>query len=182
MNKLETITNFLEERREIKNDFYTFREEEIYYPNRGVGGWTHTLNCLISPKEGIYSAPELQEFMLSFIPPTLIPEHIKNFSLYDNKLELGVLNFYELIGGEEKVISTLTDEYILQKLGFDIEKPRVETRNHNYNRRIWLSFYPRRIIMEEMLLGYEFLRHEISLENLEIYKKRLLRPTIFGPQ
>lgn len=43
-------------------------EERNYIPERN-GFWSQTIDFVVAPKKGLYTAKELQQFMMDLIPP-----------------------------------------------------------------------------------------------------------------
>jgi len=184
MSKLSIIRKSLEEDPEV---VIAKVFERNYLPGR-IGYWSHTMDFWVAPKNGLYTAGELQEFMLSLVPKGLGPTLIDNFSQHGEKsvLDFGKLYFDEQIG-EEKVTRTctLTDKELLNVSGFVDGKTTIE-ETQPYVRRIWVKPFPdeafvryaleeRRRVMEGERGGDISLEHYVHPEVLKRHQSIVLQ-------
>ena len=95
MSKLSTIKETLQHNPDIT---VLIHASEPFIRNDPL--WIQTYDFLVAPKKGLYSAAELQEFMLSLVPG-LEPDSKDDFKQYvnsDRTLRFGALCFAETIG------------------------------------------------------------------------------------
>ena len=153
MSKLTIIRQSLETNPEI---LIAKVFEENYLPER-KGHLSHTIDFWVAPKNGLYTAVELQAFMMCLIPEELEPTYKDNFLHlhHDRKSDLifGKLYFDENIG-QEKVtrICTLTDEELLNTSKF-INGQRIIEESQPYQRRIGVRPFPSEAFVEDILRG-----------------------------
>ena len=162
--------------------------ENNYLPGRN-GYWSHTMDFWVAPKNGLYTAEELQEFMMGLVPEGLEPTSKDDFRKYDKKsdLSLGKLYFDEDIG-QEKVtrICTLTDEDLLNVSGF-VDGQRTIEESRPYQRRTWVRPFPNEALVEDLLEGKLGSKYSIRPEELKRYQSGVLQrlleesktPTLF---
>lgn len=127
--------------------------QENFLPYGGF--FSHFVYLYIAPKNGIYTAEKLQEFMLS-LAPELRPVVVNNFIDYDDEIELGRLFVDENIGTEHihrEII--LTDKSMFSSKGFVNGKASIK-ETKQISRRIIVEIFPSR------LLAKKALRHGIS--------------------
>ncbi len=112
------------------------------------GYWSHTLDIIVYPKQGLYTAAELQILMESLIPDGLVTSAMDRFREGDTELEFGKLYFDENIGQiVTKKELTLTDEALFSTEGFTEGKMTV-TQTENLQRRTWVRLYPDHTVAE----------------------------------
>lgn len=115
-----------------------------YLPERH-GYFSHTVDYLVAPKNGLYEADELQTFMMGLIP-SLEPSMKEDFEQSSDILRFGRLFFDEVIGRERRTIKrilTLTDEELYNVAGFVDGKRTIDTHVvEEYRRRILVRPFP----------------------------------------
>lgn len=131
-------------------------EEKIHLPERD-GFWSHTVDFWVAPKKGLYTADELQNFMIKLIPD-LEPSSKDDFREDPYRITFGKLYFDEKIGEERvttKRVITLTDEKLFDLAGgFPDGKKTIETNEvFDYKRRIWVRLYPNEKFARDVLDG-----------------------------
>lgn len=131
-------------------------EEKIYLPERN-GAWSHTVAFWVAPKRGLYTADELQNFMMKLIP-NLEPSSKDDFKEDPYKITFGRLYFDEKIGEERvttKRVITLTDKHLFDvACGFPGGKKTIETDEvFDYRRRVWVRLYPNERFARDVLDG-----------------------------
>lgn len=150
--------------------------ENNYLPRRN-GYWSHTMDFCVAPKNGLYTAEELQEFMMSLVPKGLQPTCRDDFRQYDENsdLSLGKLYFDEDIG-QEKVtrICTLTDEELLNVSGF-VNGQRTIEESRPYQRRTWVSPFPSKALVYDLLEGKLSSEYSVRPEELRRYQPRFFQ-------
>ena len=113
-----------------------------YIPERS-GFWSETIDFVVAPKKGLYTAEELQQFMMGLIPSDVELTSKDAFRDWGgDEIELGKLYFDEVIG--EELIRrdiTLTDEEVLSTLGF-VDGKTVLDKKAKLQRRTWVRVYP----------------------------------------
>jgi len=126
MNKLRTVREYLKTNPDviIVKDFESnFLEKNSYCCKYG----DYNVDLYVAPKNGLYTAEELQEFMMGLIPDGLMPTHKRDFSLKrpditsTRYLQHGYLYFDEEIGKERKIVQRdqiITHEDLMNSEGF----------------------------------------------------------------
>jgi hypothetical protein len=178
MNKLETIEDFFNDRKDI----YICKDEEIYFPERGSGGWINVVKYWVAPKKGIYDAPELQKFMMTLIPPDLEPTEIMDFPKSfpednDDGINLadmyyGRLIFDEWIGCEKVIrLCTMTDDRLANFLKFHDGKKTIE-ETKNFERRIIIQPFPSYDVMDDAKEKNPSLEFRLTREEMDHYRNK----------
>jgi hypothetical protein len=150
MSKLSIVRQALETNPEV---IIVSSEEINYLPDRN-GFFCHTMDYWVAPKNGLYTAEELQAFMMRLVP-NLEPTCKDDFLQYEKSgnLELGKLYFDEDVG-QEKVtrVCTLTDEQLLNVSGF-VKGQRTIEETRSYERRTWVRPFPNEAFARDVLDG-----------------------------
>lgn len=150
--------------------------EKNYLPGRD-GYWSHTMDFWVVPKNGLYTAKKLQDFMMSLVPEGLEPTSIDDFRQYNKKssLDLGKLYFDEDIG-QEKVtrICTLSDEELLNVSGF-VNGQRTIEEDRPYQRRTWVSLFPNKALVRDLLEGKLNSVYNVQPKELKRYRPGVLQ-------
>lgn len=91
MSKLRTVREWLETNPEV---IIAKVLENNYLPGR-KNCFSHTVDFWVAPKNGLYTAEELQGFMMGLVPDGLQPTHKNDFRQYweDGDLNFGRLYF-----------------------------------------------------------------------------------------
>ncbi len=155
----------------------------------------HYVNYWIAPKNGLYTADELQTFMMGLVPG-LTPTEKEDFIQYDKNsdLKFGRLYFAEKIGEERRItkrIITLTDEmFCVDVIDKDLIKEHMrecfglvdgkrtidEEVTKEYMRGIWVSPFPNeafaRDVLNEKLEGYPY---QVKPGDLRRYQPNLVQ-------
>ena len=141
MSKLSIVRQALETNPEV---IIVDSQERNYLPDRS-GFFCHTMDYWVAPKDGLYTAEELQDFMMSLVPEGLQPTCKDDFRQYDKNsdLEFGKLYFDEKVGEERKItkrILTLTDEELFNVAGFVNGEQTIDNDViQEYTRRTWVK-------------------------------------------
>ena len=151
--------------------------EQNYFPGK-VGWWSHTIDYRVAPKTGLYTADELQAFMLGLVPD-LEPTTKDPFQSYLKQLDFGKLYFDETIGATVQGTLTLTDEEFLgdkdlvDRLGLVDGKTTIDKNvTEEYERRTFVKLYPNEAVARDIInhklnaIGAE---HWIALKDLKSY-------------
>lgn len=128
-------------------------QQDNFLPNGGF--FYHFVYLYIAPKNGIYTAEKLQEFMLS-LAPELRPDVANNFIDYNDEIERGRLFFDENIGTEHihrEII--LTDKSMFSSNGLVNGKASIK-ETKQIVRRVIVEIFP------DCLLAKKALRDGIS--------------------
>ena len=151
MNKLNLVNKHLREISDVEI-VDVIENNSVAYAR--MHSWSQTMDYLVAPKEGLYTADELQDFMLTLIPADLKPTSKDHFRQYSESLEFGKLYFDEKIGEEKQTrILTLTDSDLLNSVemvdggyenvyGFDDKGVKVVETTGDLMRRTWVRVYP----------------------------------------
>ena len=133
MNKLRTVREYLKTNPDviIVKDFESnFLEKNSYCCKYG----DYNVDLYVAPKNGLYTAEELQEFMMGLIPDGLMPTHKRDFSLKrpditsTRYLQHGYLYFDEEIGKEREIVQRdqiITHEDLINSEGFFDGKRKI---------------------------------------------------------
>lgn len=147
MSLLSTIRQTLEEKAIIAH----VGEERP--PLELCRGWPHRVDFYIAPKEGIYSADGLNQFMDSLFPD-IQPDHKSYFMQTKDALIAGALCFDEKIGEEivrvERDVRATDSEFAA---GIESQKGSLHSFNvsiRDYMRRITVRPFPNREIAEHI--------------------------------
>ena len=178
MSKLTIVRQVLETNPEV---VIVNTDERNHLPDRL--GFCHTVDYRIAPKNGLYTADELQEFMVSLVPEGLEPTMKDDFYQHGKGglLNFGKLYFDEKIG-EERItrICTLTDEELLNVSGF-VDGRRTIEETHPYTRRTWVRPFPNERFIRDVLNGeLEFSEYSVTSRVLEDYKPKSTRKSLLG--
>lgn len=149
MSKLKKIRETLEGK---PNVVIVAIEEKTYIPEKD-GYWSQTFDFIVAPKNRLHTVDELQQFIMSLVPPGIEPTCRDNFRGFGDTIDIGVLYFDEGIGKEKirhEII--LTDEEVLSTPGF-IEGKKVSETETELLRRTWIRVYPDPKIAEENYNG-----------------------------
>lgn len=146
MSKLSIIRKTLEEKAIIAH----VEEENI--PLNLCMCWPHRVDFYVAPKEAIYKADALNQFLDSLFPD-IQPDYKTYFKQAKEALFTGALCFDEKIGYsvtriEKDII--ITDEELVKA----VEKEKMHLFNvdaRDYMRRILVLPYPNKEIAEEVL-------------------------------
>lgn len=143
-----------------------------YLPGK-KNGWSHEVELFISPKNGLYSADELQEFLTSLIPNIETNDEVK-FNQGEHILTFGRLYFLEEVGNKTVHADiTLTEEAALTcpdfvdgKISFDL--------NEKLYRSICIRLFPNLKVAKIAITGS--VKSQIQISNTDLKRsKSLLR-------
>jgi len=126
--------------------------EKKYFENYvSTTGWCHTLDFFIAPKKGLYTADELQAFMIGLVPG-LAPTAKDEFRQYKGGgMDFGKLYFDEAVGKEKITrIGAITDEELKHAAGF-VDGQRTIEETLPYQRRIWVRPFPSEAFVKDVL-------------------------------
>ena len=170
--------------RENPNVVLVGTRTENYLPGR-EGYFSHTVDFYAAPKVGIYSADELQKFMMHLLPG-VEPTCKDNFGESGSELRFGKLYFDEKIG-EERItrICTITDRELLGTIeivegqvinGYvpkiDLKTGQVTlTSTQDYTRRTWVRIYPNEQLARDVFEGKIDAEHYIYSTDLRSYQR-----------
>jgi len=140
MSKLRYIVGNLQARDDVKI-------LEHLVPKDPVNNLKEFYNVFleVAPTEGLYTAEELQEFMMGLISPNMKPECQDDFEEFEGTLFFGKLQFAESIGTIEKIrVTTLksSDKELLEKYNFSGTKVVEDTINGDFMRYIHVGVFP----------------------------------------
>lgn len=170
MDKLTTVRDALEANPDI---VIVDVRDYNYIPERD-GYWSHTVDFIVAPKKGIYSADKLQELMITLVP-ALNPTTTDKFRQWDWEMAFGKLYFDEEVGTEEIAINrkiTLTDEKLFSMEGFQNGQRTIEVhKKEPLRRRTWVRLYPN---VEIALLALKGI-HEHNIPPNELRKWKYSR-------
>ena len=148
-------------------------DDQKYFPNAD-GFWSHKVDYIVAPRRGLYTADELQPFMMSLVPDGLAHSSVNHFSQYPKKLIFGTLYFDEKVGEEERIL-TLTDEELFDAdiEGFTDGKITVK---QDLQRRTWVRPYPNEAFARDVIEGrLEYRKYKTDSETLRKYERGLVR-------
>ena len=113
----------------------------------------------VVPKSGLYTAEELQNFMMGLVPKGLEPTSKEDFSINDEdgKLMFGYLYFVEKIGETtitKKGLITLTDEKLIDDPDFFYKKRTFEYTAPTIPipRNIYVNVFPSESFVKDISL------------------------------
>lgn len=140
MSKLRYISKSLYEREDI-------RVLSHLVPKDVLSNTTRAYNVFleIAPRDGLYTAEELQRFMMGLVSPNMKPQHTRNFSVEGGILYMGSLEFHEKIGTIEKhttEVLTSTDNELREYYGFLGQKVFERKDKGNFWRHTTLNIFP----------------------------------------
>jgi len=170
MSKLEIVRKALE-----TNPLVVIVNTETinYLPDR-QGYFCHTVDYWVAPKNGLYTADELQAFMVGLVPD-LTPTQKDNFrqDTKDSDLSFGKLYFDEKVGEERRItkrILTLNDNELFGADGFIDGKQTIDEEViEDYTRRVWVCPFPSerfvRDVLDEKLKNSEYRVSPSDLRN-----------------
>jgi len=161
-------------------------EEHNYLPHR-KGYFNHTIDFYVAPAEGLYTAHELQEFMMNLVPE-LETTSVDVFWDYDESISFGKLYFDESIGLEKIVTHTeakITDPELANSEGFtDGYRKTYEDVTQDLRRRTWVRVYPNQKYIHDLLVGrLEFGEYRTDKNVLKEYQPKIekkYQPNILG--
>jgi len=176
MSKLTLIRHTLEKN---PNVTIVHVDEKNYLPERYMR-FSHTVDFWIAPKTGLYTADELQDFMMELVPEGLKPTTVNNFRQYNGDLSFGRLYFDEKIGEERtitKKILTLSDEELLNVAGFvDGKRASIDTEvTEEYRRSTSVRPFPNEAFIGDLLKGKLIFLNHIHSEEFRRYKPEALQ-------
>lgn len=177
MSKLTIVRQALETNPEV---VIVNADVRNYLPDRN-GFFCHTVSYWVAPKNGLYTADELQTFMMGLVPD-LTPTQKDAFRQYDKNgdLQFGKLYFDEKVGEERRTtkrILTLTDEELLNVAGFVDGKQTIdEDVTEKYTRRTWVCPFPNEAFARDVLKGkLAFSQYCAKLSDLKKYQPNLIQ-------
>jgi hypothetical protein len=136
----------------------------------------------VAPKDGLYTAEELQDFMMGLVPEGLQPTCKDDFRQYDKNsyLSFGKLYFDEKVGEERRItkrILTLTDEELLNVAGFVKGEQTIDKDvTQEYTRRTWVRPFPNESFARDVLDGkLEYSEYQAKPSDLKRYQPNLLQ-------
>lgn len=137
MSKLATVRLALTSNTSIR---VVAVDEQNHFPYR-AGFWTHMVDFVVAPNQGIYTAPELQTFMDNLVPG-LEPTCVDQFHDWDTSMQFGKLYFDEDIGSEviRREITMLETDFLPAGVVEDGKAVFEETKK--IRRRTWVRLYP----------------------------------------
>lgn len=177
MSKLSIVRQALETNPEV---IIVDSQERNYLPERS-GFFCHTLDYWVAPKNGLYTAEELQGFMMGLVP-NLKPTQQDDFRQYDKNSDLafGKLYFDEKVGEGRRItkrILTLTDEELLNVAGFVNGEQTIDKDvTEEYTRRTWVRPFPNEAFARDVLDGkLEFSEYQARPSDLKRYQPNLVQ-------
>lgn len=176
----------------LQTDESVYFAGEIVHPNYG-GYWLEAVDVIVAPKEPIFNADKLNDFMDDLVPD--LPRSARDEARKHDKesdFALGKLYFDEVIGEttrEIEVTTTAVDTEALQRSGVNIGKSH-ETKVQQLQRRTWVRVYPSaeaaQIVAEyekgiadgtvEPNQEFGYMQHWFSAEQFEQIKKAGKKP------
>ena len=185
MTKLEVIRTALQ----LNPDVVIVDEVEKNYLPEKDGFWSHTIDFLVAPREGLYTVSKLDEFMLELVPQ-LEPSAVDYFSQHDSKdhLHFGKLYFDEEIGEVKTTkIITLTDMNLkghveifpdkdpINEYSFDDKGNLVIEGVEDLRRRTWVNVYPCEDFVKDLIAGkLKYQEYETDVSTLNEYRPNLM--------
>lgn len=143
--------------------------ETIYPPEKGI---IHIVTYYVAPKNGLYTADELQAFMTGLVPG-LEPKYKLDFEQTARSIKLGRIYFDEKIG--EKKTATTEIISLVHKEPSRIGELVPRQKNYNtieeYMRRIWIMPTPSETIGRDFIKGKFEFGSWIKLEDIAAYCK-----------
>ena len=180
MSKLSVVRETLEKNPGV---VIVHTDKKVYLPDKN-GFFCHTIDYWVAPKDGLYTAKELQRFMLGLIP-NLPPTSKDDFVQWkkDGELQFGKLYFDEKVGEERTItkrILVLTDEELLDANRFVGGKLIIDKDvTEDYVRRTWVRPFPNEAFAMDVLNGklrnYEYGANQNILRR---YKPSLLQKLV----
>jgi len=116
------------------------QKERNHLPNRD-GYWSHTVDIIVAPKDGLYTAEELQSLMLSLVPENVEVTCKDDFQDRERELQFGKLYFDEVIGSETIHREIVIDDDVIS-LDNAVDGKLVIDDTKEVKRRTWVSVYP----------------------------------------
>lgn len=152
---------------EVRSKLVIVREQIFANPNvfyageltgyGGMGGWTQTVDMIISPTKPIYDSKKLNLFMDGLISGIQTSARDEARSRGDGGIDLGKLYFDEPIGKIETETFTFVSPIevsALQNAGITIGKTHNKSEE-NLMRRTWVRVYPSQVLAK-LVFEYEF--------------------------
>ena len=177
MSKLKIVRQALETNPDV---VLVNADERNYLPGRS-GFFCHTVDYWVAPKNGLYTADELQAFMMELVP-NLEPTCKDDFRQYSKNGDLGFgkLYFDEKVGQGRRItkrILTLTDEELLNVAGFVDGKQTIDKDvTEEYTRRIWVKPFPNEAFARDILDGkLKYSEYSARSTDLKRYQPNLLQ-------
>ncbi|MDB5225535.1 MAG: hypothetical protein JWL87_487 [Candidatus Adlerbacteria bacterium] len=131
-----------------------------HFPHRD-GFWTHTVDFIVAPNQGIYTGPELQAFMDSLLPG-LEATCVDRFHEWDTSMRFGKLYFDEDIGSETTRREITLFETDFLPVGVVQDGKAVFEETEKIQRRTWVSLYPdQEIAMARARYAYDIPRTDL---------------------
>ncbi len=155
MSQLKVIKEALESNPEVITIKVNELLNTLHIFDSIVSSIVHMVNYIVAPKRGLYTANELQRFMMELVPG-IEPIHTNKFVQYSDRLEFGGLSFEEIIIEEQKRVKrifTLKDKDIV--LGDFVNGQKIVSWDglENFKRMIYLTPYPNETIANEIITG-----------------------------
>lgn len=138
---------------------------------RGNIGKIEIVDYVVAPKKGLYTAGELQTFMMDIVPSTLTPDVLNHFRADEEFLYLGSLGFTDKLAEEQ-----ITGQRAVRVIDEDLKKSFVDRTYpfnviQSYDRHISIRVFPDETIARDTpVKGMGGL---ISLRDLLSYKLSL---------
>ena len=169
MSKLTVVRQSLEANPDV---VIVHVDDQKYFPNKD-GYWSQKVDYIVAPRRRLYTADELQEFMMGLVPD-LQPTSVDSFRQYGNTLRFGLLYFDEKVGEEERVL-TLTAEDLLNSNTSDFVNGK-RTSTEDLLRRTWVRPYPNKAFARDVIEGIlRFKRYATDLDTLRKYERGLVK-------
>ena len=164
-----------------------------YYPKTRGSAWdefdewikSQIYRIVVAPKNGLYTAQELQAFMVGLVP-NLEPRYKRDFQESKDGLELGYLFYQEEIAKERRFVRreiTLTDKetqvYNFKNnrwIGAPPHWPIKRIDEISHIREIDLRPYPNEDFARRNVGKEYWLEERISWEELMPYRSQLTQP------
>ena len=141
MTKLQIVDGILRSNTDI---VVVDRIENTYLPNTSRD-WAQTMDYLVAPKVGIYTAEGLQKFMRGLVPgihPTSVDDFIKYSS---GDVAFGMLYFDEVVGHEKSRRELVLTADDIDGHQFRDGKRTIDATK-DLMRRVWVRPYPNEAI------------------------------------
>lgn len=171
MSKLATIRTSLQSNVNIQ---IVAVDEATHFPNT-IGSWTHTVNFIVAPNQGLYTSKELQHFMEKLIP-ALQPTCVDSFSEGPISMMLGKLYFDEDLGTEIIRREITLSEFDFLPAGAVENGKTVHEETRKIRRRTWVRLYPD----QEIATAHKRYEFNIPKTDLSSFKARGRRLGFIG--
>lgn len=137
----------------------------------------HIIDYKVAPKRGLYTADELQEFMMGLVHG-IEPTFINKFVWHSDKLRFGNLSFVETIIEEQKMIKrifTLKDkDMVLEDFVNGQRIVSWDEKAGEFKRIIYIIPYPNEKIANDILIGKLKPNYEIYFKDMKKYINNLV--------